>query len=99
MRIPAVRAYTDPLVNRTTAEKLKSLEAAVKDPAANGKNGTYIKFNAQNLNDLVSKNERDFFMQMFPDNQKQLQNHVLFNRNGRLQKVSYEKGLIVDGRV
>ena len=98
MRIPAINAYTDPLVNRTT-DRIKPFEIASKELNAGNNGLPDIKFYAQNLKDLVTPNERDFFIKMFPENSAQLENHVLFNRNGKLQAVSPEKGLIVDGRV
>jgi hypothetical protein len=48
---------------------------------------------------LITSTEREFFIKMFPENQAQLQNHVLFNRNGRLQTAAINKGSIIDGRV
>lgn len=48
---------------------------------------------------LISQNERDFFIKLFPENSEQLQRHTLFNQNGRLQTPNLNKGMIVDGRV
>lgn len=98
MRIPAVNAYMDPLVNRAM-DRIKPLENEIKVSESRKYNTPDIKFNAQNLKDLVTQNEREFFVKMFPENSAQLENHVLFNRNGRIQAVNPEKGLIVDGRV
>lgn len=48
---------------------------------------------------VVSRSERNFFIRMFPESAQQLENHVLFNRNGRVTTPAISKGMIVDGRV
>ena len=55
----------------------------------------------QNFNPdkVITKQERKFFIKMFPESSEQLENHVLFNRNGRTQQTDVRKGLIVDGKV
>ena len=53
----------------------------------------------KNSDRIVNSEERSFFMKMFPDNSTQLANHVLFNRDGRLQIQNLNKGMIIDGRV
>jgi hypothetical protein len=35
---------------------------------------------------------------MFPENTEQIEKHVLFTRNGKLQKAGNVKGEIVDGK-
>jgi len=47
-------------------------------------------------NKLITRQERDFFIKMFPENSEKLEKHVLFNRNGRLQTHNVQKGSIVD---
>jgi hypothetical protein len=71
----------------------------------NRANGVAERQNQQNVinlkgNDkIITNNERDFFIKLFPDNSEQLANHVLFNRNGKLQVHNIQKGVLVDGRV
>lgn len=49
-------------------------------------------------NDILTTKERNFFKQMFPENSTQIEKHVLFNRNGKLQTVEISKGMIFDGK-
>jgi len=49
-----------------------------------------------NPNKIITKNERDFFINMFPDSSDQLSRHIVFNRNGKIQTSSFSKGLFVD---
>jgi len=49
-----------------------------------------------NPNKIITKNERDFFISMFPDSSDQLSRHVVFNRNGKIQTSSFSKGILVD---
>jgi len=48
---------------------------------------------------LVSSKERKFFKNMFPENAAQLDKHVLFNRNGRVQTANMAKGSIFDAKI
>ncbi len=50
-------------------------------------------------NKIISQHEREFFVKMFPESSQKIENHVLFNRNGKVQSYSYAKGLIIDARV
>jgi hypothetical protein len=61
--------------------------------------GQEEKLSFNQSENLITSKEREFFIKMFPENQAQLQNHVLFNRNGRLQNAAINKGTIIDGRV
>ncbi len=47
---------------------------------------------------IITSQEREFFINMFPQNSEQLENHVVFNRNGKLQSSNVSLGRIVDGR-
>jgi hypothetical protein len=48
-------------------------------------------------NHIITKTEREFFVQMFPENSEQIERHVIFNRNGKVQSHNVKKGVIVDG--
>lgn len=50
-------------------------------------------------NKIISQQEREFFVKMFPESSQKIENHILFNRNGKVQSYSYAKGLIIDARV
>lgn len=58
-----------------------------------------LKSETSETNSLLTQKERNFFKQMFPDNQDQIQNHVLFNRSGRTQSYNLAKGTLIDGRI
>jgi len=48
--------------------------------------------------EILTTKERNFFKQMFPENSAQIEKHILFNRNGKLQTVQISKGMIFDGK-
>lgn len=51
-------------------------------------------------NTQLNTRERNFFKQMFPDSSLQIENHILFNRNGKTVNAnSYSKGVLVDAAV
>ncbi len=58
-----------------------------------------VNVKSNNYNNLISKSERQFFIKMFPENEEQIKNHVLFNKNGKINTPNINKGSIVDGRV
>jgi len=102
MKVPILNAYTNPYLNEGMAEQLGNQGKVVKQT----KNGSIdtsqaskVNLNSSNTETVVTKKERDFFIRMFPENSEQLEKHVLFNRNGRLQTHNISKGMIVDGRV
>lgn len=53
-----------------------------------------------NSENIVNKRERNFFKKMFPDSSLQIENHILFNRNGKTVNAnSFSKGLLIDAAV
>lgn len=58
-----------------------------------------LSLELKNGKDIITQQERSFFVKMFPESGQKLENHVLFNRNGRLNTDSFQKGTIVDARV
>jgi hypothetical protein len=50
-------------------------------------------------NRIITNSERNFFVNLFPDNSKQLMQHEVFTYNGKLQKAGFEKGSIIDGKI
>lgn len=48
--------------------------------------------------EIITRKERDFFIQMFPQSSEQLEKHVVFNRNGKLQTSVFGKGRLVDSK-
>jgi hypothetical protein len=48
----------------------------------------------------LNSKERNFFKQMFPESSLKIENHILFNRNGKtINANSYSKGQLVDAAV
>lgn len=94
MVIRGVDAYKDPYINGNSSVN----KAATGAERING-NSNSGEMKIADPENIVTKNERDFFIKLFPDNSDQISRHVLFNRNGRLQSPEINKGMIVDGRV
>lgn len=99
MKIPGLNPYQAAYINGYSngsagAEKVQSGPAAPDKSAARAD-----KSNAEQGSDLLTRNEREFFIKLFPENSRQIENHVLFNRQGRAQSHNIQKGMIVDGRV
>ncbi len=95
MKINGIEAYAAHSINTNEngVQRGKEINTEVEPSNSNGlsKNGN---------NDLytLSSSEREFFMQMFPENSEQIKNYTLFNRNGKLQTPDINKGILFDGR-
>lgn len=99
MRIPAVEAYTNQYITENDDPRGNAREInGVKNP---DEEMLYSpdKVSGDSSGSLLTQSERDFFINMFPENSEQLSRHVLFNRNGRLQTPNIAKGSLIDGRV
>ena len=101
--IDALRAYDGPVVayqngvkdsnntlNGNSASNIGQLKETATKLAS-------VDFN--NSDKIINPEERNFFIKMFPDSSAQIERHVLFNRNGRLQASNISKGMIIDGRI
>lgn len=63
---------------------------------ANGRpNAEQIKNSAE---DLITPKERDFFKKLFPLEKTQLDKHIVFNRNGKINETNISKGILIDSK-
>jgi len=92
MKISPTKPYEDEIIRETTLTR--SVNEASE--ASQDKNNV-----ARNANDnfILSKQERDYFIDMFPESSERLRSHKLFNNNGKVNSPNLYKGMIVDGRV
>ncbi|ROL59569.1 hypothetical protein D9V87_04825 [Bacteroidetes/Chlorobi group bacterium MS-B_bin-24] len=58
-----------------------------------------LSLELKDQNSIISRQEREFFIKMFPESSNKIENHILFNRNGKVQSYNYAKGTIIDARV
>ncbi|HPD33917.1 MAG TPA: hypothetical protein PKV40_06215 [Candidatus Kapabacteria bacterium] len=61
-------------------------------------NQSYINKLSNGQDELLSQNERDYFMELFPDRKELIENHIVFNRNGKISQSNLSKGIILDGK-
>ena len=101
MNIPAVKAYTNPVIQNPIPldEDIKVFSQKAQKTKTNEFNSDNNLNYQKNGNGLLSKNERAFFVKLFPENSAQIENHILFTKNGKVQTSNTKLGSIVDGRV
>jgi hypothetical protein len=78
--------------NTATVEKL----SRTNDVEPTAKVEHYSDFNPE---ELITREERDFFKSMFPESTQKIEEHILFNRNGSAQHISVNKGILLDSRI
>lgn len=100
MNINVLNAYRNPYTNGLENLKTEISRDAnvVAKTNADKQSDTKNSINQANK-ELLTKKERTFFKQLFPENSDLIEKHVLFTRNGKLKTTEMSKGMIVDGRV
>lgn len=58
-----------------------------------------LSLDLKNKDQIITPQERSYIASMFPESAQKIENHILFNRNGKLQSTSFQKGNIIDARV
>ena len=97
MRISPAKLYEDKYMNElNNSTAIPGGQSVKVDHLVRDKQN---QANMSGHDKILSKNERDFFIKLFPENSEQLENHTLFNQSGRLQTPGINKGMIVDGRI
>ncbi len=99
MKIPAINAYNAQLTPRESTPADNGNNVARNKPVEQSSENRAKYETLKSPENLLSQKERDFFVKIFPDNSSKIENHILFNRKGRLQSVNIMKGTIIDGRV
>ncbi|MGA2296424.1 MAG: hypothetical protein ABSG15_02630 [FCB group bacterium] len=93
MQIQGLNAYKEPIVEDSSG--LTKIDDGIKTKVENSRNGLT---QSKNSKPGISENERQFFINMFPENSDQIEKHILFTRNGKIQTQDISKGVIVDGK-
>lgn len=95
-----INSYNSQVSNRYLEKsKSKSETSTTKSSVGTKVNSNNtIKLNTANSSPLINSQERDFFKTLFPENSDQIDKHIVFNRNGKINSFSLAKGLIVDGK-
>lgn len=57
------------------------------------------KYSSFNSDNIISRDERDYFKKLFPESKELIENHVLFTRSGKTQSIQVTKGIILDNRI
>jgi len=111
MKIPGVNAYntytnnslddkTELLNSRVNGSRNAKIAEAVKqikdEISISNKN---LIGDGINPDKIITKQERKYFIKMFPESSAIIENHVLFNRNGKVTSPQISKGMIVDGKI
>jgi hypothetical protein len=94
MRIDTFKPYTDTVYPKNGVNKISDGYTYPENQSTKLSTGE-----DSSSTNILTQNEREFFIKMFPQNSEQIQKHVVFNRNGRLQSTNVSKGVIIDGRV
>lgn len=98
MKVNLQRIYresNDNFANPNVAGNVRKKDQTNKilnNTEGNSPNGNY------DPNKLITKQERKFFIKMFPESSEQIEKHVLFTKNGQITSVVTQKGQLVDGR-
>jgi hypothetical protein len=94
MNVTAMKAYSDKSVelNENLGIERDRNQVKKQDIEQNKRETLKAKDN------VITTKERDFFIDMFPDNTEQLKKHTLFNRNGKLMSTNVNKGTMLDGK-
>lgn len=104
MRTEFINRYTNGIADRsldtlTTGDIKKSGEVNISQKVNKSNDLNSVNGQSQAYNNIITGSERQFFIRMFPESEEQIKNHVLFNRNGKINTPNINKGSIVDGRV
>lgn len=99
MNLSAVNAYKNPYVN-SNAENLRNVaDDTLNNVKRSTKASQEAKLTTGATNDpLLNTNERAFFQKLFPESSEQIEKHVLFTRNGKIQTPNIDRGSVFDGR-
>ncbi|HAW08886.1 MAG TPA: hypothetical protein DCW42_06935 [Bacteroidetes bacterium] len=110
MSIPILNSY-NPYIqndrnNSSNPEEKKIAQDGIEARQDAKKDATISKLNQSNISklsnsqdELFSQNERDYFVQLFPERKDLIERHIVFNRNGRVSQSNLSKGMILDGKV
>ena len=58
-----------------------------------------INAQAQQKENLISSDEKSFFVRLFPESAEKISKHTLFNSAGKSISSNVQKGMLIDARV
>lgn len=107
MKTPLIKAYGNGIAQESTQTILKKAsngrankaESTIKSKLTENNTVLKSKYSSIDPEKVITRKERDFFINMFPENAEQIEKHVLFNKNGKTASPDIYKGTLVDGRI
>ncbi len=100
MNVSILNSYNP--YNKTKELGLDNLNEQIEKRLNNNLNQTNRRPNAQQIKNLaenlITPKERDFFKKLFPLDKNQLEKHIVFNRNGKINETNITKGIIIDSK-
>jgi len=100
MNVSILNSYNP--YNKTKELGLENLNEQIEKRLNNNLNQTNRRPNAQQIKNLaenlITPKERDFFKKLFPLDKNQLEKHIVFNRNGKINETNISKGIIIDSK-
>lgn len=98
MNVNILNAYNNPYAS-SLEEKISNNGLSIKNNENKAITKTEVSLKTDEASDVLTKKERTFFKKLFPENSEQIDKHILFNRNGKIQSAAVSKGVIFDGRI
>lgn len=100
MNVSILNSYNP--YSKTKELTFDNLNEQIEKRLGNNLNQTNGRPNAQQIKNLtenlITPKERDFFKTLFPMDKNQLDKHVVFNRNGKINVTNISKGIIIDSK-
>ena len=67
---------------------------------SNAKKSQKIESKTNEINEnVISKSEIQYFQKLFPANSTQIENHIVFNRNGKITETNLNIGSLIDRKI
>jgi len=100
MNVSILNSYNP--YSKTNELSLENLNEKIEKRLGNNLNQTNGRPNTKQIKNLaenlITPKERDFFKKLFPLDKNQLEKHIVFNRNGKINETNISKGIIIDSK-
>lgn len=100
MNVSILNSYNP--YSKTKEITLENLNEQVEKRLNSNLNQTNGRLNTQQIknsaDELITQKERDFFKKLFPMDKTQLDRHIVFNRNGKINETNISKGILIDSK-
>ncbi len=90
---------TEKTISENKGERFQNTTVATEVKSTRTDFASIERYSSIDTGTVISREEKEFFKKLFPQNSELIEEHILFTRNGGTKNHVVNKGVLLDSRI